>query len=150
RHTVQILCQPKYPRRIPEWADLMEDGARVGGDQFHITLTLRQGYLDPLSLMDFKILPETLARPDDADFAKNPVGSGPYRLDRERSKAGEDIVFVANPYYETRPGKIGLPHIREIHFFVSANPAADFQIGRGALQLLLDLPTRDWPTQKNG
>jgi peptide/nickel transport system substrate-binding protein len=142
RNTVELLC--KYPGRIPEWADLMEQGqgARTEGDQFHVTLTLRQGYVDPLSMMDFKILPEWLKSADDQGFGKNPIGSGPYKYDPEKSKPGEEMVFIANPYYGTRPGKGGLPFIREIHFVVSQNPAVDFETGR--LHLLLDLSMRQF------
>jgi peptide/nickel transport system substrate-binding protein len=139
RQTVDLLRKPDFPGRIPEWAELMEE-VRTEGDPFHVTFTLRQGYLDPLSMMDFKILPQRLTRADDANFAENPIGSGPYKYDPEKSKPGEEIVFVANPYYEARPGKLGLPRIREIHFVVSKNPVEDFQLGR--LHLLLDLPTR--------
>jgi ABC-type transport system substrate-binding protein len=139
RHTVGLLSSRDFPGRIPEWAYLIEQGARTGGSQLEITLTLRQGYLDPLALMDFKILPQKLQRADDPDFAHNPIGSGPYKYDAEKSKPGEEVVFVANSHYEERPGKLGQPRIREIHFVVSRDPANDFQHGK--LQLLLNLPT---------
>jgi ABC-type oligopeptide transport system substrate-binding subunit len=139
-HTVHLLSADNYPGRNPEWAALMGQGARLRFDQYHITLTLRQGYLDPMAMMDFKILPESLQRADDEPFAKKPIGSGPYQLDPEKTRPGKEVVFVANPYYETRTGKAGLPHIRELHFVVSTSPIEDFQAGR--LQLLLDLATR--------
>src|SRR5207253_1601708 len=128
---------------VAEWAEFMDHGkgASVRADAFHIDLTMRQGYLDPLSFMDFKILPESLKRAADVGkFAKAPVGSGPFKFEKDKSKSGEDIVFVANPYYAEREGKIGLPRIREIHFVVSRDPAADFEQGR--LHLLLDLPSK--------
>jgi ABC-type transport system substrate-binding protein len=123
--------------RIPEWTDLLQGGVRIDEDNFHISLMLRQGYLDPLSLMTFKVLPgHRVGRLDDVNFARNPIGSGPYQLQpREPGR----VVFSANPYYELRPGKSGLPKIREIHFFHSEDPARDFQ--EGHLQLLLDLPS---------
>ena len=77
--TVQLLSDPKWPGRAPEWANLMEGGARIEEDNYHISLTLHQGNQDPLSLMDFKVLPWSLDRADDADFAKNPISSGPFR-----------------------------------------------------------------------
>jgi ABC-type transport system substrate-binding protein len=133
RHTVDLLSE--WPGHIQEWAELLKGGARIGTDSFHISLTLHQGYVDPLSLMDFKILPDFVQRADDPAFAKAPVGSGPY----QRQKRDGEVVFVANPFYETRPGKSGLPWIREIHFVRSDNPVEEFQQGR--FQLLLDLPT---------
>src|SRR5262249_25748879 len=133
----------------PEWAALFDQGqgARVGADAFQITLTLRQGYLDPLSLMDFKILPESVTRMNDAEFAKAPTGSGPFRFSPQKSKSGKEVVFVANPYYEVRPGKTGQPYIREIHFIHSTNPRNDFE--KGLLHLLLDLPTRRYKELKS-
>jgi len=138
RDTVRLLCEGSSRGYIPEWAGLLRDGARSGADNFHISLTLHQGYMDPLSLMDFKVLPQSVKRADDLDFAKNPIGSGPF-MKFEKREAGR-VVFVANPHYEMRSGKTGLPRIREIHFFLSENPSNDFQEER--LQLLLDLPTR--------
>src|SRR6185437_12873172 len=65
----------------PAWAELLE-GAEVRGDPFHVNLTLRQGYLEPLSLMTFKVLPGHVLRRLNTQrawetFAKKPVGSGP-------------------------------------------------------------------------
>jgi ABC-type oligopeptide transport system substrate-binding subunit len=140
RRTVQLLSDRKWAGHNPQWADLLENGARVEGDGFHISLTLHQGFLDPLSLMDFKVLPEGLRSADDLNFARQPVGSGPYVY---KGRAEQYAVFTANPYYGTRfegqPDKAGLPRIREIRFFQSKSPADDFASGR--LQLLLDLPT---------
>ncbi|HLJ95147.1 MAG TPA: ABC transporter substrate-binding protein, partial [Gemmataceae bacterium] len=136
RSTVGLLCDSKSRGYIPEWAEFLKGGAQIGADSFHISLTLHQGYLDPLSLMDFKVLPDRVSRVDDPDFARNPIGSGPYKLEKRESGR---VIFVANPFYERRPGKAGLPRIREMHFFRSENPINDFH--EGHLQLLLDLPT---------
>lgn len=119
------------------WAELLKGGARVEANSFQISLTLHQGYVDPLSLMDFKVLPGFLSRADDGDFAKAPIGSGPYQLGPQKEPGG--VVFVANPHYGKRPDKRGLPRIREIHFVRSEKPVEDLQDGK--LQLLLDLPT---------
>src|SRR5262249_7387730 len=138
RSTVQLLCRRGTRGYIPEWADLLSegDGARIEGDSYHINLTLRRGYLDPLSLFDFKILPQSVVSADDEQFALKPIGSGPYKLDKADDNR---VVLVANPFYERRPGKTGLPRIREIHFVRSENPVSDFEADR--LHLLLDLPT---------
>jgi peptide/nickel transport system substrate-binding protein len=87
--------------------------------------------------MTFKVLPgHRIGRVDDVSFARKPIGSGPYQL---QTRDHGEVVFLANPYYEMRPGKAALPKIREIHFFHSEDPAKDFQ--EGHLQLLLDLPS---------
>lgn len=126
RRTVQLL-------REAGRADLL-DGARPGSDPFHVAVTLRQGFIDPLSLMTFKVLPDStqLQRPDDPRFAKQPVGSGPYRF---QGRDKDQAVFQANHNYR-RSDKIGLPRIREVRFFHSKKPEADFSAGR--LHLLLE------------
>jgi peptide/nickel transport system substrate-binding protein len=87
--------------------------------------------------MNFPVLPAYLNRADNPSFARAPIGSGPYQLQPKRESGSVD--FVANPYYERRSGKSGLPRIREIHFVCSENPVNDFKDGK--IQLLLDLPT---------
>lgn len=146
-HTVQLLKDPNWSGRVPSWADLVED-AEADGTTTRVGLTLRQGYLDPLSLMTFKVLPQqrvpgqVLDHVDNPQLAAEPVGSGPYVYDKERSKGGE-VVFVANPYYHRRPGKTGLPLIHEIHFYACKDPVHDFQDQNRRLGLLLALSTQD-------
>lgn len=115
--------------RDSEWARLME-GAAFVEDSEHVTLTMKQGFIDPLALMDFKILPEPSAD------KKEVVGSGPFSF---KGIEGEQAVFEANPAYRERSGKEGKPRIREIRFFVSTDPAAEFRQGR--LHVLFDLTT---------
>jgi peptide/nickel transport system substrate-binding protein len=136
RRTVQLLRNPESKGFSPEWADLV-DNPPPNTDPYVVTLTLRQGYLDPLSLMTFKVLPAAsrLDSPDDLSFARKPIGSGPFQF---HGKDGNAVVFTANPKYQ-RADKPGLPQIREIRFFHSDNPPRDFADGR--LHLLLDLPT---------
>jgi ABC-type transport system substrate-binding protein len=132
RRTISLLNDPQV-------------GATVEGDALHVALTMRQGFIDPLSLMDFKILPERgLEKADDAHFAQDPIGSGPYRF---KGFENDQAVFIANPYYGARSTTSALPLIREIHFLHSKEPAKDFQ-DRG-LHLLLDLPTRKFKELKS-
>lgn len=134
--TVQLLRNPESKGFSPEWAELV-DNPPASTDPYVVTLTLRQGYLDPLSLMTFKILPagSLLNSSDDLSFARKPIGSGPFQF---QGKDGNAAVFTANPKYQ-RADKPGLPQIREIRFVHSTNPAHDFADGR--LHLLLDLST---------
>ena len=149
RGTLELL------RRIPdrrgaEGIDLFEPANRIE-DPFRLQLTLRQGALEPLDLMTFKVLPaqwmmkQNLAA-DDKDFALRPFGSGPFVYagrENEGAERGDCAVFRANPYYGQRPGKVGQPAIREIRFYVPkpSNIVADFQSGQ--LHMLLDAPTPD-------
>jgi peptide/nickel transport system substrate-binding protein len=137
RHSVRLLSDPRWQGRVLAWSDFLEDGARIGEDAFHIDLTMRQGFMEPLALMDFKILPEQLARADDENFARSPVGSGPFMFKGIEDNAA---VFLANPYYERRSDRELLPNIREVRFVVPKNPVADLEAGR--VQLLLDMPVQ--------
>jgi peptide/nickel transport system substrate-binding protein len=134
--TIQLLRNPESKGYAPEWGDLV-DNPPPSSDPYVVNLTLRQGYLDPLSLMTFKVLPaaSNLDSPDDSAFARKPIGSGPFQF---QGKDGNAVVFTANANYR-RTNKPGLPQIREIHFLHSDNPARDFADGK--LHLLLDLPT---------
>jgi ABC-type oligopeptide transport system substrate-binding subunit len=115
--------------RPPVWGDLL-DAVAAAGDPVHFRLTLRQGYLDPLAMMTFKILPRHLgsslssekfaAIPDERDRGREgPIGSGPFRLVGRRTDPAinrEYIVFEANPYFGARASKRDLPRIRAIRF----------------------------------
>ena len=121
-------------------------GDRIDGP-FSLRLNLRQGYLDPLALMSFKVLPAKYQ--DDRDFARRPIGSGPYvYVGREKrgAPAVEYAVFRANPTYGQRENRKGLPLIREICFYSMQGRDAriDFKHTDRQpphLHLLLDLPT---------
>jgi peptide/nickel transport system substrate-binding protein len=143
RHTVGLLKKADLAGRNTAWADLVED-PRVEGTPYQIRITLKNGFLDPLSLMTFKVLPRqvrnrVLPQADDEDFGLNPVGSGPYHVRGPATVEGYNyLVFAANPFYQ-RASKPGRPRISEIRFFVPKEPVREFRDGR--LHLLLDLPT---------
>ncbi len=126
--------------RYPEWSELLGE-ARVEDSAYQLRLSLRQGWLDPLGLMSFKVLPaKYLEKIDDRAFAANPVGSGPYQyLGIKREASVEFALFLANPTYGRRAGKQDLPRIQAIHFYKPRDEVQDFT--RGNLHLLLDLPT---------
>lgn len=139
QHTVHLLGRSASSGLGYDGADILEPPT-AGRDPSLVHLALRQGFLDPLSLMTFKILPssENLERADDPRFGKRPIGSGPYQLaDASRLQAEPGaVVFVANPSFR-RARKPEMPHIQEIRFYVTRDPVADFLQGR--LHLLLDV-----------
>ena len=117
---------------------------RPGEDPFHLSISLDQGFLDPLSLMTFKVLSAAqlndpkfsrqltfkglpTVRPNDPKASEQLMGSGPFEYS---GLQGDHVVFKANPNYR-REGKAGLPHIREIHFLQATDPAADFAAAPG-------------------
>src|SRR5262249_36647927 len=131
RDTVQLLKSPTLSGRTPEWADLLGEPL-LEDDPFRVDFQLRQPYFQPLAPLTFKGLPQTytgqpLKRADAPDFARKPLGSGPFAYLGRRHEDGRTFaVFAANPHYR-RPGRTAGPHLREIRFYVSADPARDFQ-----------------------
>src|SRR5581483_4504548 len=103
-----------------------------------VQLQLRRGFYDPLALMAFKVLPSN-ADPRSEDFARKPVCSGPFTV-KERQK--DEVVFEANGFYP-RAGRVGLPHIREIHFLQSKLDYANEFSRENHLHLMLNIPTQD-------
>jgi ABC-type transport system substrate-binding protein len=144
-HTVSLLKKPDLPGRNTAWARLVDkfSVATAGPNQLRITLS--NGFLDPLSLMTFKILPrqwgegKPLKKADDPAFADNPLGSGPFVL--EKGKRDTAVVFTASPYYKERAGRSNRLKLEKIQFAVSANPVKDLLAKESHLHLLLDLPT---------
>jgi ABC-type transport system substrate-binding protein len=140
--TMRLLKKGLGTGRSAAWGALLEE-VLVEGDPYRVLVPLRQGYLEPLSLMTFKILPQLgvlppKVTPESEAFAVNPVSSGPFKFDRRDSEQGRPyIAFVANLNYASRPGKLGQPRIKEIRFFAIADPLADLQ--NNPLNLVLDL-----------
>jgi len=137
RSTVERLKAGKSPRRPRVWADLLED-VNVA-DPTRVSLTLRQGWLDPLAPMNFKLLPSGPA-PDSAAFAEHPLGSGPFVYGGTGKKDGHDCVyFTANPYYGARKDKAGLPHLQEIRFYAYTDAVKEAP----HFDLILDLTAKE-------
>src|SRR5581483_6641948 len=126
------------------------------GDPGRVQVRFKLGHPDPRQLLTLKLQPagwllEKNKEIDDPEFAKHPFGTGPYRLspDYRPIAPGEpprDVVFVANPAYARRPGRMAQPAIKEVRFTdVTQYPdlAAEFRGGR--LHVLTDVPTPDLP-----
>jgi ABC-type transport system substrate-binding protein len=135
--------EPTASGRAPVWGDLLGQ-IKAEGDPYRIKLLLRQGYLDPLALMTFKIVPQR-SRPDalSEPFAKDPISSGPFRYKgtfSEPAFSREYAAFVANTNYGARPGKFALPRIKEIRF-VALPKTTNFvkELLGGGLDMALDL-----------
>lgn len=148
RETVKLLKDQNLPGRDSAWAKLVSKTS-VEVNAYRVRITLSHGYLDPLSLLTFKVLPsqfrgKPLERANDEDFAAHPVGSGPFVLQGPLSEDDMNyLVFSANPFYQ-RADRPGRPHIREIRFFVSTDPAKELRSER--LHLLPDVRTDEIKT----
>ena len=145
RQTVALLKNRKWSGYTHAWEDFLDD-PRVGSDPSRVSLTLKQGLLDPLSLMTFKVLPaepwpgHVLTPNDETRFAQAPVGSGPYQLGQRGTIGGRPYVsFIASPNYGSRAGKADLPRIRDVQFIQSPDPIADLRAGN--LDLVVDFPS---------
>jgi peptide/nickel transport system substrate-binding protein len=145
RNTLDLLRNPKWTGYDPSWKELI-DTVRLDTDPSRITILLKQGVFDPLSLMTFKVLPSDAApnhplTPDEEEsFAKHPVGSGPYQLQpAEGDDPGRVVTFAASPSYGSRAGKAGLPHIRQVQFVKCDDPVR--ALYDGVVDLVTDVPT---------
>jgi ABC-type transport system substrate-binding protein len=124
RHTVQLLTRPDLPGRTTIWRELLEP-PRFEGDPFGLEVVYRQGLLDPLAPLRFAVLPQQFAgkpllRADDPEFAKHPVGTGPFVYAGRKTEDGRTYaVFRANPHY-LRGGQASPGPIREIRLFAWA------------------------------
>jgi ABC-type oligopeptide transport system substrate-binding subunit len=142
RYTVQLLKEGVGSGRPCAWGQLL-DKVQVKGDPYRVTLRLNQGYLDPLALMTFKVLPRDQAV-DTEKFAEQPVCSGPFLLDTKRhsdEKRRECMYFIANPSYGSRPGKREMPHIEEVRFYVYNDAVKELR--QGEMDLVLDLTAKE-------
>ncbi len=143
RDTVGLFKEGRIASRPPVWGDLL-DPVNVT-EASRVNLTLPQGWLDPLALMNFKVVPSGSA-PDSAAFAAHPLGSGPFvYTDKIHEDNGRPCVaFTANPYYSTRPGKTGLPRIQEVHFILYTDAVAEMNVkGSSRCDLMLDLTAKE-------
>jgi ABC-type transport system substrate-binding protein len=147
RTTLALLRQP---RLRAEWAadgiDVFEEIDRIS-DNFRLRLAYHQGVLEPLGRATFKVIParwlqEQGKGADDPDFAKAPFGSGPFRYEgREREGMDRECaVFRSNPFYGQRPGRTGLPWIREVRMYVPTPSTVARDVSAGQLHLYPDCP----------
>jgi ABC-type transport system substrate-binding protein len=117
--TIRLLNQPeRWEGAIPSLGKLLADRVDLGGDVLRVRLDLKQGYLDSLSLMTFKVLPRGVEAERVKFNREAPVGSGPFRYGGAPKSLNGRLTtrFLANPHYGVREGRFGLPRIREIQF----------------------------------
>jgi peptide/nickel transport system substrate-binding protein len=146
--TLEMLREHR-DRWYSEGVEVFQAIDRVN-DNFRLRLAYDRGVLEPLGRATFKVLPAHYLRDrgksaEDADFAKSPFGSGPFRYEgREREGAVDNprecAVFRTNPYYGQRPGKFGLPWIREIRMYVPSQSTLSRDVPAGQLHLFPDPP----------
>lgn len=150
--TVRLLRQVPHLWAADPTAWLADPGLSPE-DPNHVHLRFRTGHPDPRGLLALKVLPATWllekTKPaNDEEFARNPFGTGPFRLAASAAPSSPglpaDVVFIANGAYARRPGRVAQPFIKEVRFTPldpAADLPADFRAGR--LHILTDVPTSD-------
>lgn len=143
--SLRLLQGGRGVGRSRVWGDPLL-GAETKRDAFRVTLRMKQGFLDPLALMTFKILPQH-QQVNSEEFAQHPVSSGPFHLDlaRHSDEANRECVFfMANSSYGLRPTKQRSPRIQEVRFYAYAEKtdlAEELRTGR--FHLVLDLTAKE-------
>jgi ABC-type transport system substrate-binding protein len=125
-------------------------------DPGHIRMRFKLGHPDPRQLLTFKMHPaqwllQKNKTIDDVEFARHPFGTGPYKLapgyrPPAPGESSREVIFVSNPGYARRPGRMGQPVIKEIRF-IDIKPIKDLptEFRADRLHILTDVPTADLP-----
>jgi ABC-type transport system substrate-binding protein len=145
KETLRLMQSERWPCYSPLWGKLIEE-AEGGGDSFRFSLRLSQGYLDPQSLMTFKVMPQTAVR-SGLHADASPPGSGPFQFVQSITTTPQNRktdLFYASPAYDSREGRLGLPRIKEIHFVHFADPKDDpvKAVEDGVIDLALDVSAK--------
>jgi ABC-type transport system substrate-binding protein len=145
------------------WGELFPDKQPVStaGSPHLVNVKLSKGYIEPLSLMTFKIMPgldvmkkdgfDRQVSPqwpngfDENAFAEKPIGSGPFMfVPGKHSENGREYKsFVANVFYSSRMSKKGLPPFREVRLFMYTDAKTELADHKHFLDLILDLTPED-------
>jgi ABC-type transport system substrate-binding protein len=146
RATFHALQSGDGPDHSLVWENLYgEKVVTGGGSGLRATVHLNKGYIEPLALMNAKIVPAwALAQGQQENFGLNPVGSGPFVYAGSGSEQGRTFArFLANPYYGTRAGKLNWPRFREVRFFAYTDAEQEI---KNKLEVLLDLTAEEADT----
>jgi len=140
RHSGQLL------ETTALWRDLLEM-PRFEGRPFMLTVNLKQGIIDPVAPLRFYVLPQKyraklLSRGDDPDFARQPLGSGPFQFVGRKPEGKRTVaVFQANPCFD-RQGKYG--NVREVRMMAWKDIHPDMPLPH----LVLDMPPNSMSSLK--
>lgn len=135
-----VLHIVKLQGRDPIWRELVKPPT-AGEQALQIDFQLHKPYFDPLFPFTFPVLPRLyrgrLLSLTDVEFAREPVGSGPYYLQKKPLVEGDRlcVIFRVNSHYQRPP----VPVIREVRFQVARDPVAEFQAPTSPLHLLLSI-----------
>jgi len=110
----------------------------VAVDAKTVKLILKEQFtpiLSTLGLFSASIVPKSVVEAGEKNFANNPIGSGPFKL--EKWGKGEKIVLVKNSYY-WQPGK---PHIDGVEFYIEPEDNTRMlKLQNGELDIAANVP----------
>jgi peptide/nickel transport system substrate-binding protein len=103
--TVRLIQAPASAIPNKERFAVLKSAEKV--DQHKVVIHLHRALVDPLRVMMFKILPNHVvgAAPSlsrDSDFAKNPIGTGPYQFVKANAQ-GEVLLSSNARYFKGKP-----------------------------------------------
>jgi peptide/nickel transport system substrate-binding protein len=103
--TVRLLTAPGSEIPNPERFEILASTEMINEHQ--IKIHLKRSHIDPLRFMTFKILPSSFlgtapSLKRNSQFAKNPVGTGPYRF-VESNPQGEVLLAANERYFGGKP-----------------------------------------------
>lgn len=132
KFTIEAIMDPENgSENAPNYEDVQEITVI---DDKTIAFKLAEPNVAFLEYMTMAILPVHLLEGEDmqqSDFFRNPVGTGPYKL--ERWDVGQSIVMVKNEDYY-----LGAPHIDTVIFKIVADDNAQaIQLESGELDMAL-------------
>jgi ABC-type transport system substrate-binding protein len=149
--TLRLLRQ-KPESWAADYVSWLDEPVFDPSDPGRVKLRFKHGHPDPRQLLTLKLQParwllQNHKTIDDPEFARQPFGTGPFKLhpDYRPPQLGVprgEVVFVSNPAYARRPGRMAQPAIQEIHFVdvtQARDLAAEFRGDR--LHVLTDVPT---------
>lgn len=103
--TVRLLTAPQSEIPNRERFGVIKIAEKTGPNS--VTLHLSRAMVDPLRVLMFKIMPahvvgSALALKRDSEFAKHPIGTGPYAFTKATSLG--EVMLTANPgYFRGKP-----------------------------------------------
>ena len=138
--TLDVIRHPRTLTPLKAAYELVGDARKIGDKT--VEITLKRPIVNGLGRLSFKVIPTfALKRPDfltrDDPFVQQPVGTGPFQLDRVTSDG--DVVMKANPEYHK-----GRPHLDEMVL----KPFADKNVLTqsllfGATDMIVEVNPRD-------
>jgi len=138
--TLDVIRHPRTMTPLKAPYELVGDARKL--DEHTVEITLKRPMVNALGRLAFKVVPTAaLKRPDflgrDDPFVQDPVGTGPFQL--ERVTAEGDIVMVANAEYHR-----GRPHLDEIVMkpFADKNVLTQALLFR-AVDMIVEVNPRD-------